>query len=580
MAPVTSQLPFENMTLVTLLAETHPLPSGTEEAGGSRHGEVFTRRWIVDLILDLCGYTSERDLAALVAVEPACGAGAFLIPMAERLTASCARYGRDVTAAWGAIAAYDLLAPNVMASRAAVISCLCAGGLSDHAARRLAGQWVTQADFLLREHKDADADFVLGNPPYIRLEDVPPKRSDAYRVACRTMRGRSDVFVGFVERGLGMLGDGGVLGYIVADRWMRNQYGTALRAMITEGFSVESLIQLHDVDAFDSRVSAYPAITVIRRGAQGQAVIADTKPAFGAAQAASLSRWAGSSTAGQRLSSDSVQAARLSTWFAGSSSWPAGTPEELAVVADLEARFPPIEDHRTGTYVGIGVATGADSVYLTRDPDCVEQDRLLPLALARDTALGTVAWSGTHLVNPWRDGRLVDLADYPLLRDYFAAHESPIRARHVGRRNPVSWYRTIDRVEPGLLARPKLLFPDLKASIHPVLEEGSLYPHHNLYFVVSDEWNLEVLGGLMLSDVANLFVGAYCVKMRGGCYRFQAQYLRRIRVPRPGSVSTSAARALATAFRTRDVAAATDVALALYGIGELPASCRTSSRNI
>jgi adenine-specific DNA-methyltransferase len=43
-------------------------------------GEVFTKRWIVDLILDLAGYTSDRDLATLTAVEPACGAGAFLVP--------------------------------------------------------------------------------------------------------------------------------------------------------------------------------------------------------------------------------------------------------------------------------------------------------------------------------------------------------------------------------------------------------------------------------------------------------------------------------------------------------------------
>ena len=37
------------------------------------HGEVFTRRWVVDLILDLVGYTADRDLGGLVAVEPRAG---------------------------------------------------------------------------------------------------------------------------------------------------------------------------------------------------------------------------------------------------------------------------------------------------------------------------------------------------------------------------------------------------------------------------------------------------------------------------------------------------------------------------
>ena len=49
------------------------------------HGEVFTRRWVVELILDLAGFTADRDLASLTAVEPSCGAGAFVVPMVERV---------------------------------------------------------------------------------------------------------------------------------------------------------------------------------------------------------------------------------------------------------------------------------------------------------------------------------------------------------------------------------------------------------------------------------------------------------------------------------------------------------------
>ena len=75
----------EEMTVV------HALDDTTE------HGEVFTRRWIVELILDLVGYTPDRDLGALVLVEPSCGAGAFLIPVVERLIESCDRHGRPLS---------------------------------------------------------------------------------------------------------------------------------------------------------------------------------------------------------------------------------------------------------------------------------------------------------------------------------------------------------------------------------------------------------------------------------------------------------------------------------------------------
>jgi hypothetical protein len=71
-------------------------------------GVIYTKPWVVDLILDLVGYRASADLAALVAVEPAAGAGAFLIPMVRRLLASVHAHGRTVADARDAIIAYEL----------------------------------------------------------------------------------------------------------------------------------------------------------------------------------------------------------------------------------------------------------------------------------------------------------------------------------------------------------------------------------------------------------------------------------------------------------------------------------------
>jgi hypothetical protein len=239
-----------------------------------------------------------------------------------------------------------------------------------------------------------------------------------------------------------------------------------------------------------------------------------------------------------------------------------------ALVADLERRFAPLESAETGTRVGIGVATGRDNVYITNNPDLVEADRLLPLLLARDTSSGRAEWSGHYLVNPWNGDGLVDLADYPQLRAYLERNAEGIKGRHIAKRRPHSWYRTIDKVDPKLLTQSKLVLPDIKAQANPVLDEGERYPHHNLYFVVSEAWDLEVLGGLLLSDVANAIIGSYCVKMRGGYYRFQAQYIRRMRVPDPDGIEHSTRSGLVDAFRARDREAATAHAAKAFGIDQ------------
>ncbi|WP_286158216.1 Eco57I restriction-modification methylase domain-containing protein [Streptomyces sp. CB03911] len=534
------------------------------------HGEVFTRRWVVDLILDLLGYTPDKDLAALRIVEPACGAGAFLGAIAARLAQSCRNHGRPISDAADAVRAFDLLERNVAHSRELVEDLLHRDGWERDGVRDIAAAWVTQGDYLLQGDFRREADYVVGNPPYIRLEDVPDERMSAYRAACSTMGGRADIYIGFYEVALSSLKPGGRLGFICADRWMRNQYGRKLRQLVTRRFSMDLSLVMHEVDAFHDQVSAYPAITVVSNDKQGSAVAADAGRTFGETQAREFLAWYQAEDT-RPCTTDAYQAARMPHWFPDEDSWPAASPARLAVLEDLSERFRLLEDETTGTRVGIGVATGADKVFITDDAAPVEKDRLLPMAMVRDTTSGILRWSGSYLVNPWSpQGELVDLADYPQLSSYFHRHGAALRKRYVAVKQPDRWYKTIDKVDHRLTDRPKLLFPDLKLTIHPVLDEGGLYPHHNLYFIVSDSWDMRVLGGLLLSEVAGAFVEAYAVRMRGGTLRFQAQYLRKIRVPAPEDISEGERTALADAFDKRDVKAATAAALRVYGITELP----------
>lgn len=554
-----------------LADEAHAASLAASAEEGHDYGAVFTRRWVVELILDLVGYTSERDLAALRAIEPACGAGAFLGPMVERLSRSCRLHGKQASDAASAIRACDLQPVHVAESRCVVEERLLADGRAAPEARALAERWVEHDDFLLGQHEAGSADFVIGNPPYIRLEAVSEARSAAYRRTCVTMGGRADVYIGFFEVGLNSLRPGGALGFICADRWMRNQYGQRLRSMVTAGFSVETVIEMHDVDAFEEEVSAYPSVTILRCKSQGPAIVAMANKGFDEAGAHRVRIWA-SRKDDLRLSDPACEAARLPAWFGDIASWPSGSPERLAVVARLERDLPALEDGNTGTRVGIGVATGVDRVFVTRNSTLVEDDRALPLAMARDTADGELRWSGHHLVDPWDGdtGALVSLEDYPKLKAYFEENAAALRKRNVAGRRPQQWYRTIDRVAHSLTDKPKLLIPDIKASIHPVLDPGGLYPHHNLYRVTSELWDAQVLGGLLLSSVAQMFVECYAVKMRGGYLRFQAQYLRRIRVPRHDLVPRRTARELARSFEARDIERATAAALDAYGLEELP----------
>ena len=71
---------------------------------------------------------------------------------------------------------------------------------------------------------------------------------------------------------------------------------------------------------------------------------------------------------------------------------------------------------------------------------------------------------------------------------------------------PRNWYRTIDRIYPAITTSRSFLIPDIKGEAHIVFERGKLYPHHNLYFITSDEWDLRPCKPCFLSGIARLFI--------------------------------------------------------------------------
>jgi adenine-specific DNA-methyltransferase len=537
-------------------------------------GVVYTKAWVVDLILDMVGYRSECDLSRLLAVEPAAGEGAFLVPLVRRLLASLRAHGRSLADATHAILAFELDRDSAALARDLIVEELMAADVPQRQASRVAARWVVEGDYLLNAASAPAADVVVGNPPYIRYDDLADGMFATYHSLYPTMVGRCDIYVGFIEAGLRQLRVGGHLGYICADRWMRAAYGTELRRFVAENASVDAVIEMHNAPAFDDKVAAYPAVTILRRGPQGRALVASAGQTAGPLASDESLADAIVELAGKRRQAvRGFTASHLTGWYGGNSPWPWAEPEALALIRRLESEFQPLEDPETGTKVGIGVATGSDAVFVTSDPAIVEPDRLLPLAMAYDTKDGEVEWSGHYLANPWDlNNQLVNLSNFPKLAAHYEANSDNLKRRNIAGRHEIGWYRTIDRVNHALLRQHKLYFPDMKLEAHPVLDRGQTYPHHNLYYVVSEVWDLEVLGGLLLSKVAEMFVASYCVKMRGGTLRFQAQYLRRIRVPNPRHMDATVSEQLRDAFRRRDRKQATAAAMRAYGISAVPST--------
>ena len=524
---------------VSLLVEAEQ-SYGLEE---KQRGAIFTRQSVVDFMLDLFGYTSDRPLHTLTLLEPSFGRGRFVLTAASRLvTAWRTAGGTDATELMNAIRAVELDESTFDGFQPVLIRSLTELGLSREDAEKLTATWLVHADYLFTDLGD-EFDFVVGNPPYVRQELIPKNLLLMYRAGFPTMVGRADLYIAFMERSLDLLKPGGKLSFICADAWVKNEYGREIRRKIAADFTLAYYVDMYGLDAFEVQVGAYPSITVIERSTSNSTRVAHA-PSIEAEDLRVLTTRlvTGDSSDASVLTMDAVR---------GSSPWLLSADPSLAVIHDLEARFPTVVE--AGCRVGIGVATGADRAYLgPLDALDVEEDRKLPLATNKDMPGGQLTWTGMGVVNPWRDeGGLVDLDQYPKLAAHLERFREQLSGRHTAKGNVArNWYKTIDRITPSLKYEPKLLIPDIKGNGDAIAyDPGTLYPHHNLYFITSNVWDLHALQALLRSGIAHLFVAAYSVKIGGGYLRFQAQNLKRIRVPFWDSISAEDQADMALAGR-------------------------------
>lgn len=538
----------------------------SKTTGIEERGAIFTRTEVADFILDLVGYAVDQPLHKMRLLEPSFGQGDFLLPAVKRLM-SVWQASKKSTSPFNdlknAICAVELHSDTYNSTRTVLITLLKSYGLTVKTATALANNWLIQDDFLLARLPGGQFNFVVGNPPYVRQELIPAALVSAYRARYTTMYDRADIYIPFIERSLSALAKGGVLGFICADRWMKNRYGGRLRSLVAKDYWLKFYVDMVNTSAFHSDVAAYPAITIISREVQGATRIVH-KPDISRQSLAKLAK----TLRTKKILEPSSGVRELPLIADGDAPWLWEAPDHMALIRRIEQEFPCLED--VGCKVGIGVATGADKVFIGDYESLdVEADCKLPLATTKDIKTGEVKWLGAGVINPFsEDGNLVDLKKYPRLKAYLELHREIIRSRYCAQKNVANWYRTIDRITPSLATTPKLLIPDIKGEAHVVFDAGELYPHHNLYYVTSEQWDLRALQAVMLSAMTHFFVETYSTKMRGGFLRFQAQYLRRIRLPLWANVRVNLRRELIKAAIKRDISACNRAVCKLYGLNE------------
>lgn len=228
-------------------------------------GQVFTPPELVTLMLDFSGYRS-GDILRRHVMDNSCGDGAFLSEIVRRY---CQDYGRRSSDKDRLKCELETYIHGIEIETETHRQCL--RRLDDIAAQfgMHNVNWdVIQANALHVRQYDGSMDFVVGNPPYVRVHNLQDNYDDVKQYTFAD-KGMTDLFIVFFEIGFRMMRPNGRMVLITPGSWLSSKAGLSLRNYLLASHKLKKVIDLGHFQAFEG-VTTYTLISYFENQPEGE----------------------------------------------------------------------------------------------------------------------------------------------------------------------------------------------------------------------------------------------------------------------------------------------------------------------
>ena len=326
-------------------------------------------------------------------------------------------------------------------------------------------------------------DAVIGNPPYIRIQTMKewaPLEVEFYKTAFASAgKGNYDIYVTFVEKGLGLLNAKGRLGFILPHKFFNAQYGEPLRALLAKGQHLSEVIHFGDAQVF-AGATTYTCLLFLDKAGSGSCRFT---------KVADLEAWrqAGEGTEGA-IPAASITAAEWN--FA------------VGRGADLFEKFRqmPVKLGDVAS-IFVGLQTSADDVFIMNVMEenentvklhskalgsfwTFEKGLLFPLISGTDVQRYRELPARQYILFPYEvSGTTFNLIEfrqlaerYPQTAAYLAANRKRLEGREKGKFKDEQWHRFGRNQNIGIQNKVKLCVPRLVNRLYAAYDqEGRHY---------------------------------------------------------------------------------------------------------
>lgn len=368
-------------------------------------------------------------------------------------------------------------------------------------------------------------DVVVGNPPYIRQEELAPFKSH-FQTTFTTYAGTADLYVYFVERGMQVLRPGGQFSYILPNKWMRAGYGDKLRQFVKK-YHITVINDFGDLSVFEE-ATTYPCIFELQKSTP--------QATFSAITLKTLDFTNGLS--------EYVQQNKLQVNVAGlqDAGWTLSDQTAQNLLDKLRKAGKPLGEYVNGK-IYYGIKTGLNEAFVIDDAtrerliaeDPKSAEVIKPFLAGREIKRYKFADTGQHLIllekgitnkraNHIKPEIWLESA-YPSIHKYLKPFEEKAKKRYD---QGDYWWELRACDYYGEFEKDKIFFAEISTYGQFTIDNNGKYCDTTGYILGSNSFYLI---GILNALLTTFFFSKISSEIRGGFFRWKRQYVEIIPIP-------------------------------------------------
>lgn len=541
-------------------------------------GIEYTPKSIVNLMLDIVNYKGNNILNTKL-LEPACGSGIFLTEAINRFFEASnikdINQIKKILLEDTLITAYDINPMNVYLSKLLIILEIidnCKNiSLSD--IYDLFEKLPITVQNALKINTNDYFDYIVGNPPYIRLQNMNIEERQYIKDNYLSATGRFDLYVCFIEKSINLLKDGGKLSFITSNKYLTSNYGKGIRNFIRYNFEINLMFDLNDTKFFQAAVlpsiiSGTKTINPVNDNISYFHIKQDNSEQYIYKEAdifQLILDLKNTNTSYKDFFKINNKRKDLFIEFAYSKEklpaldeqWNFGAKDDIEIKQYIESQDTVLL--KEIAEVCVGIKTTADNVFvkpMTKqfiESQALEQDLLYPLIQSRNVDKWQINWDINNsddrfILYPHevKNSKMVavDLDFYPNVKKYIYSHEEQLKSRkYLMKSNIRKWYECWVPQHLSKFKHPKIVTSDIVSTNSFALDfEGRLCQGNTFFIILKSNFSipqnldanqfLKYLIGILNSEVMEFYQKSISGSLYSKKYRYTSTNLNRWVIPK------------------------------------------------